>query len=552
MNKENSLKQKENCILGIILCLATLLAGMLFIHLTAFQSYHKEGITTLVPFDSVLFLLIGGVFLGIACFAVIQLRQYKTGRLFAGYALTLGTAILLSSGRWNVPLITLIRVSCIFASSLLLLRVIGYLTLLVNKKLFQIFQIILAGVVTAGMVGQILSLFPLEDIWIYILAEESVNGSIVLSALFCLIVMGVNYRKSNTYAKKQSKILLFGIGSGVICYCIALFLPNVYLVQNRQDETETFVELSLVPGETMMDAIPLLIFSGVSIAIIVMLLQREYVLQDMRFKLKYFIGIPIYFYMINILMLSYANCSLRLLEMLDILLITPCIITLQKVLYSVKKSEEQTYEWRWMEEVEKEKQELSAYLHDEVLQSLIAFYRKLLAEENGQYEDMKNALSALIVEMRSVSHNLYPTMVEDLGLEQSLAIFAEELHKSYDKINIELQYELTDGILPKAFALTFYRTIKELATNAAKHSGGTKITISLKEDENGYYLNVSDNGKGFLLPKNEELLKSPHMGLYTVKRRAAGLNGRINFDSHKGQGTAYQIYFPKGEVNSGA
>lgn len=216
-----------------------------------------------------------------------------------------------------------------------------------------------------------------------------------------------------------------------------------------------------------------------------------------------------------------------------------------KLFGTTENTEEQTYQWRLQEAVEKEKQELSSYLHDEVLQSLIAFYRQIQADESGRFEEMKTSLSELIAQMRNVSHNLYPTMVEDLGLEQSLYIFAAELQKGYPEITINCKYELSDGILPKHLALSFYRIIKELVNNAAKHSGGFEINFLLEEDDKGYDIYVKDNGKGFTLPKNDDLLKSPHMGIYTVKKRVNKLQGKLTFESGYEKGTEYHIFVPK-------
>lgn len=534
LTKRNTILKNQSP--AIVIFFSLLLVSILVVNFMTFRSYQEMGMETVVPLDSLVFLLTGTAFLGIAAFSFLQLYQYKTGRLFAFYVLLLGISVALAPcNRLNEPVITMIRIICTCVSSLMLFNVIGYLTLLINKKMFRVLQFILVCVTIVGIVRQ----------------DEGVNGSIILSALFCLIIMGINYRKSNTYTKKQSKMLLLGIGVGTILFFAASFMPNVYLIQQEPGETEAFVELVLLPTETVMDSVPLLIFAGVSVAIIFMLLQREFVLKNMRLKLKFFIIIPLCFLVLNVLIFTYTNCPIWLMVVINGMFLLPFTFSMEGLTGLGKTTEEQTYQWRLSEEIEKEKQELSSYLHDEVLQSLIAFYRQVQADETGRYEDMKSSLSGLIAEMRNVSHNLYPTMVEDLGLEQSLYIFADELQKSYPEIKIHFEYEFAEGILPKTLALTFYRITKELVTNAAKHSGGSEVNFLLKEDGSGYYIQVQDNGKGFLLPKNDDLLKSPHMGIYTVKKRVAELQGQISFTSNPNVGTEYQIYFSKkGEAAS--
>lgn len=532
----------------ICICFLSLLFGLLMTVFIGFHSYAKMGITNIVPVDSLLFLLIGISILGLSCFSVLQLHQYKTGKLFAAYTFFLGVSTALAPCvRLNEPWITLIRSSFSFGSAILLFRIIGYLTLLKKKRLFILFQGILTVAVIAGMLGQVLSFFPLNAAWIYLLAAESLNGCVISSAAFSLIMMAVNYKKSNAYARKQSCILLWGMSVGIFLFILASVVPNVYLVQSSQPASETLIQLSITPNETVIASVPLLLFSGVSISILFMMMRREFVLYDTRLKVRQFLFIPLYFGVADFLLFTYASCPLWLLLCMNLLLLLPVLTGIQKMFRPADSTEEQTYHWRLMEAVEKEKQELSSYLHDDVLQSLIAFYRQVQADESGRYSDMKHMLSDLISQIRNVSHNLYPTMVEDLGLEQSLQIFVSELQKSYPSPAIDFQYRFTDGILPKSVALAFYRISKELTTNAAKHSGCSKIMLCLREDENGYFIRVQDNGSGFELPQNDDLLQSPHMGLYTVKKQVMGLHGQMRFTSSPHTGTDYYIYFPKME-----
>ena len=100
----------------------------------------------------------------------------------------------------------------------------------------------------------------------------------------------------------------------------------------------------------------------------------------------------------------------------------------------------------------------------------------------------------------------------------------------------------------KTYALTIYRISKELIMNAVKHSEGTQVDLLLEEDADKYYIQVKDNGIGFPVREDEALLNSPHMGLYTVKRRIAELSGHMDIYSAPGAGTKFYIYIPKQEV----
>lgn len=532
---------------AMIAVFLVLIIGVIIVNFLSFRSYRNMGVLTVIPFDSLLFLNVGIILLGIACFSILQLHQYKIGKLFGMYALLLGLSISLAPcNRLNEFELSFIRTIFTLGSSILLFQVVGYLALLRNRMLFKILQLILFCIVAFSLIAQILACFPTEQLWIYIFADESINSCVVLSAFFSMAVMAINYKKSNSYNRKQSKTLIFGIGAGILLFFVMYLIPNIYLVQNRQAEKESFVQISMSPTETILSSLPLLLFSGVSIAIIFTLLHRAFSVDDIRLKSHWFFIIPLYFGLINILLFLYANVPIWVFVITNVLLLIPLLAGLWK-LYNHKGNTEKTYEWRLMQEVEKEKQELSAYLHDDVLQSLIAFYRKVQSDESGQYSDMKLPLSDLITQIRNVSHNLYPTMVEDLGLEQSLYIFIDELQKNYPAISIAFQYNFAEGILPKAYALAIYRISKELITNAAKHSGGMQIDLLLEEDMDGYYIQVQDNGTGFHTQGDNTLLKSPHMGLYTVKRQISGLSGRMDIQSAPDIGTKFNIYIPKQE-----
>lgn len=529
----------------------TVIFIMLIANYISYNSYEQKEIQNVIPFNGLIFLLIGLTLIGVSCFTFLQLAHYQTGKSFAIYVLLLGLAISLTPcNKLNDPIITVIRMACVYVSSILFYQIIGRLALLTSRLLFKILRTILVIVVLVSLTMQILSSFFAEALWVRTIASGSINGCVFFAALFSLIVMISNYKTSNPYTKKQTKILTGGIGAGAMLFMIVSFFPNIYLVQIQDEipqaiENPYWAKMSFIPQKTILTEIPLIILSGVSIAIIFMLLHREFVLSDVRLKLKYFLIAPPYFLIPNVLLLAYVQCPLWILATINLFLSLPLFLGVNQIFSVSIDSDEQTYQWRLLQEIENEKEKLSSYLHDEVLQSLIAFYRQVQADNTQQYSNMKEPLSHLISEIRRVSHNLYPTMVEDLGLEQSLQIFAGELQKKYPDVEISIQYEFENGILPQSLSLAFYRIVKELITNAEKHAQASRIFCVMTEDNGGYYIHVNDNGKGFSIPDNDELLQSPHMGLYTVKKRILGLKGQIDFQSIPQKGTEYNICFSK-------
>jgi len=93
-------------------------------------------------------------------------------------------------------------------------------------------------------------------------------------------------------------------------------------------------------------------------------------------------------------------------------------------------------------------------------------------------------------------------------------------------------------------------TIQPIAENAVKHGigkkeGGGAITISVSENENGYFITITDDGAGHDVnepPKD----KNQHVGIDNVRKRLALYGGTLDLSSEIGKGTAAVIKLPKG------
>ena len=145
MNHKHGKKQRLK--FALIVVFLAFVVGLIIANFLAFSSYQNMGVLTIIPFDSLLFLNVGIVLLGIACFSMLQLHQYKIGKLFAMYALLLGLSISLAPcNRLNEFALSFIRAIFTLVSSILLFEVVGYLTLLRNRKLFKIIRVLLVCV----------------------------------------------------------------------------------------------------------------------------------------------------------------------------------------------------------------------------------------------------------------------------------------------------------------------------------------------------------------------------------------------------------------------
>jgi signal transduction histidine kinase len=90
-------------------------------------------------------------------------------------------------------------------------------------------------------------------------------------------------------------------------------------------------------------------------------------------------------------------------------------------------------------------------------------------------------------------------------------------------------------------AITVYRIAQEALTNVVRHSGASRVDVSLKGEDGILMLSVEDDGKGFDLG---ELSKSGGLGVIGMRERAELIGGALEIRSDPGGGTAILMKVP--------
>ena len=185
-----------------------------------------------------------------------------------------------------------------------------------------------------------------------------------------------------------------------------------------------------------------------------------------------------------------------------------------------------------LQNTEDERSRIAGDLHDSISHQLLQLKQK--AKNGKSIKD--HELSKVIEKVRTISHNLSPTMFEQIGLVKSI----EELCRNIMKTNpilicTQLNYNKSLG---KLYELQIYRVIEEVFNNIIKHSEATHAIVKLIDEDSELKINIKDNGKGF----NTSVLESqkPTFGITNMKQRAKNLNGKINFISNN-KGTEFNL-----------
>jgi two-component system, NarL family, sensor histidine kinase ComP len=229
--------------------------------------------------------------------------------------------------------------------------------------------------------------------------------------------------------------------------------------------------------------------------------------------------------------------------------------SLQQIEKELKKTMEESlaydqFNLLLLNEQEEEKKKLSLFLHDDVLQNLILLLNKVeLLNKDEQmdkriHEEIKESLQSSIFEIREMCHELYPVMVEDLGLGPSLNALKRKFQANYN-VTIEIDYNTNFKVIPTFVSIHVFRIIKELIYNAIKHSQSKTIVVSIIEMNGFLNIKVKDHGIGFEVPNRlAELSKENHLGLITVQKRVNQLKGSLDIQSEPGIGTCISITLP--------
>jgi two-component system, NarL family, sensor histidine kinase UhpB len=182
-------------------------------------------------------------------------------------------------------------------------------------------------------------------------------------------------------------------------------------------------------------------------------------------------------------------------------------------------------------------------LHDEVGQVLTGVLLQLdsiahtVPSQRGEIDIAKHAVRGALDEVRRISSELRPEMLEHLGLVSALT----ELSTSFQRASgVEVERRF-DSSLPKLSAeteLAVYRIAQESLTNVARHSQARHVTIDLESGPERVVLRVVDDGRGFSGAPQE------NGGLRSMRERSLLVGGALAIKPASGRGVEVRLEVP--------
>ncbi len=209
---------------------------------------------------------------------------------------------------------------------------------------------------------------------------------------------------------------------------------------------------------------------------------------------------------------------------------------------------------------ESERKRLSIELHDEIGQSLTVLKlkvtmieRKLLPDQVQCIEACEDALAFIdqvIEEVRRLCNDLTPSALEDLGLTAALTWTIEEFAR-HNALELDLNLAEIDHCFSQEKQILIYRICQETLTNIGKHAQASHLKVLARENNDGIYFLIEDNGRGFD-PESVRRRHIPHkgQGLTAIHERVRMLGASVRITSSEGRGAKIEFTAPREDVET--
>jgi signal transduction histidine kinase len=197
---------------------------------------------------------------------------------------------------------------------------------------------------------------------------------------------------------------------------------------------------------------------------------------------------------------------------------------------------------------EEERARLARELHDDVTQRLA-----LLAIDAGREErvlsgsaagtvirTIREGLVRLSEDVHTLSYQLHPSILEDLGLIEALKGECSRFSKTCT-VRLEANAGDIPEKLPRDVALSLFRIAQEGLRNIVRHATARGAEVCLRRLNGGLQLTVTDDGAGFDPEQNRKRGSLGHAGM---RQRVFLLGGKVDIESSPGSGTTIRAWVP--------
>ncbi len=201
------------------------------------------------------------------------------------------------------------------------------------------------------------------------------------------------------------------------------------------------------------------------------------------------------------------------------------------------------------ETLEEEIKRIAYSVHDEAGQLLVAVHlaladlkRELPQKQHDQLTQIEGLLTEVEKHLRRYSHELRPTILDDLGWIPAIRFLAEGFSK---RANLPIHIEAKISCrLPGTVETTLYRVVQEALNNAVKHSNAKSMWIRAWLKDKVLHCSIRDDGTGFDAQAVQASTGRKGLGLIAMRERLSAIGGTLWIESSQKRGTELLIRLP--------
>lgn len=200
------------------------------------------------------------------------------------------------------------------------------------------------------------------------------------------------------------------------------------------------------------------------------------------------------------------------------------------------------------ETLEEKIRKIAHDVHDEAGQFFVGVHLSL-AELGREYPQacqthipqIEKLLKQVEEQLRRLSHELRPAILDDLGWVPAIRFLADSVTKR-TRLAIYVRADFAER-LPGPVEIALYRAVQETLTNAAKHAKASRVVILANLAGSTLSCEIDDDGVGFD-PNLAQSAQSGGLGLLGMRERIRAVGGSLRIESAPGQGTRVSMSVP--------
>ncbi len=201
---------------------------------------------------------------------------------------------------------------------------------------------------------------------------------------------------------------------------------------------------------------------------------------------------------------------------------------------------------------ERERRRIATDLHDRIGHALANSAIKLgllhksasSAGFAGEVDEIRRVIDQTIQDTGSLTFEISPPMLYDLGLEAAIDWLVEQTQQQY-KILIEFYDDGRPKPMDVSFRVLIFQATRELLFNIVKHARAQHAKVFIRRDGDDIRIDIEDDGVGFDTSAiDSQLGRTKGFGLFSIRERLSHLGGYLEVESAPGKGALITMVSP--------